>query len=531
MVSTRNILYAYLVPLSLVVCTALTAQSVSAQQPSSMYNDAVSLIRSGDFQGGCAKAEELAHSYPSFYAAYNLLGICATQRGDAQRAESFFRKSIELNSKFIDSRNNLAVNLMQRGNRPAAVAQFIGVLKLDPNNVTALYNLGKVELVSGSLGEGIKHLRRAIDLAPDDVQISLTLADALLASREMGPARDLINQIIQRQQNGHVLLSAALLAVQAGEDILAREGLEKAVHGDPNIRGDILGLARMASAQQRYKVVHILLDAVEQSGKDTAEWNALQGYADYKLGEPARALERLRRAIELNPNVEDFYMKIGELMLFHNSGQAAIAFFEAGLKKLPNSSLLHFGLAVSYMADGTKPEAVREHLETALLLQPDFQPALSLLCLTSYREKDWPRLQDAAERLIHLNPRSHEGYYYKAAALVESRSNEKQGSVFEEAKQLLQQSIRLNPDFADSHIALGKLLVKVDQISPAVVEFERSTTLNPESIEAYYLLGKAYQRAGLKEKSIQAFNEFEKLEAKNQQQLAAGWKVLFQVSK
>jgi len=321
-----------------------------------------------------------------------------------------------------------------------------------------------------------------------------------------------------------------VLAAELEDSVLARQGLEKALRSDSKIESEILHFAKRASLQQKYRLVRTLLDVLEQRAPNSPAWNALQGYADYKLGNPELALPRLQRAIELDPRVEDYYLKIGELMLFHNSSEAALAFFEAGVKQLPDSASLHFGLAVCYFAGRRQPEKLREHLDTALKLQPSFEPALSLLCLTLRRDNEWPQLQEAAERLIRLNARSHEGPYYKAISMLERQIAEEDRSLVGKARELLEHSVRLNPHWPDARIALGKLLLNLNEVSAAVQELERAVELSPEETGAYFHLAKAYRREGQHEKSNRALVEFKKLEAKEQERGAAGWKVLFQVS-
>src|SRR3990172_4582936 len=68
-----------------------------AQTAASVYNSAVQKIRSGNFKGGCAEAQLLAEKVPRFFGSYNLLGMCAMERGEIGKAEENFRRSIELN--------------------------------------------------------------------------------------------------------------------------------------------------------------------------------------------------------------------------------------------------------------------------------------------------------------------------------------------------------------------------------------------------------------------------------------------------
>jgi len=438
-------------------------QAVSLQRPTTLYNDGIVHLRSGDLGKGCSQARQIIQEYPNYHGGYNLAGLCAAGQGDLKQAEVMFRRSISLSPGFADGRINLATNLAQNGKAQEAISHLQEVLKRNPHHVTALYNLGRLELATGAHQSAVSHLRQARALAPTDVQVSITLAKAL-------------------------------------------------------------------SASQQYAEAATMLDAVESAGKNLAEWHALRGYAEYKLNNPEKALEQLRQAIELNPRSEDYYLKIGELMLFHRSTDAARAFFETALQQLPNSALMHYGLAVCYFVDQSDPKRFEEHLERALKIEPRFEPALSLLCQNFRANSQWTLLRQTAERLLQLNPRAHEGYYYKAVALIQNHPAAPAENSLQEAKRLLVEAIRLKPDFADSRIACGKLLIQLDQVPHAIKHLERAAALSPDLAETYFHLANAYRKTGDNGKRELALAKFQTLKNKDIEKRAAGWKSLFRVS-
>ena len=486
----------------------LLGASTGIAQSASAFNDAVLHIRRGDFHTGCQLAERLYHSVPESYAVYNLLGLCAAQRGQQTRAEELFRKSIKLNLKFPDARNNLAVDLLRRGNVAEARAEFNQVLKLDPSNVTALFNLGKVELANGDLINATSHLRKAKTFAPQDPQISLTFAEALLASGQPGPARILVRRFIENEKNSMIVLAASWLALQGLDEGLARKGFEKALILNSDARRELLSLARTAVVQQRYEPATTILSIIQPSKEQAAEWNALAGYANYKLGQKNIGIQLLTQAVQLDPKVEDFWIKLGEVMLFYGHHTDAAQVFRAGLEQLPDSPFLHFGLAVSHLETSANQEELRKHLEAALTLHPDFEPALLVRCYVSYRERNWTDLQDTAERLLAINKTSAEAHYYKALFLVERDGAADDEMSRTTARRFLEESIRLKPEFSGSHMALGRLLSRMGQTSLAIQEFKLAAGLKPNDPSPYYQLSMAYRKTGDSENSRRALDRF-----------------------
>lgn len=515
---------AFLASWFLLACPAQAGQASSAQ-PRSQYNNAVARIQSGDIQGGCQAALRLAQEHPGFFAVHNLLGMCAARRGDAQEAELHFRRCIELNPNFREARNNLAIQLVRQGRADAAMEQFSKVLKADPKNVTTLFNLGRLHLAGKNSRKAAEFLRQANHLSPQDLTITLSLVEALLSMGERQPAADFLDRLIQQGQDPAHLLPASLLALRAGLEDSANRALRKAVTKGAGIEKQLLTLARSAVEKQEYRVAHALLSAFEPPADLTAEWNALAGYTDYKLGNPARSLPRLRQAVELEPTVEEYWLKLGEMLLFYRSFEVAAAVFESGLKELPSAESLHFSLAVAYLALGSHEKAER-HLKTSLKLRPDFEPTFSVLCRAYHQQKNLISLRETTAEWLRLDPKSYEAFYYQGLALMEGVGGESEQRVYEQAQLLFENSIELNPRHAESHLALGKLLVNMNQIPGAIGRLEQARELDPEDPAAYYQLALAYRKAGEPTKSRNALEQFKQKRVQEQP-----WEFVFRVGK
>jgi len=466
--------------------------SAAGQSTESGYNEAVARTRSGDWETACQIAASLVRGQPDFYAAHNLLGLCAARNEDRAAAEISFRKSIALNPKFADSRNNLGIELLRRGERADALAQFTASLRADPKNVTALYNLARIELDAGDHQRALPQLTTASAQAPADLPIRIALAEALALS---------------------------------GKETRARETLKETLRQRPSLAEELLSFARTASSQGRYANVRAILAGFDPGPPHAAEWHAISGYADYKLGNPQRAQQRLRQAIELNPLIEQYWMNMAELLLFHQSFDAATAFLTTGLGTFPESARLHLGMGVAQLAAGGQDEDAIQHLETALQIQPDFEPALSALCEAHHRNKEWKHLDQAAARWLGKNPQADGAYYYQAVVLLEGDSREQPESRAE-AERLLRQSIRIQPRSAASRIAMGKLQNQLDKPAQALEEFRAAIEFDPDKPAAQYQLALTYRKLGQVEKSRQALATFKNMKSKQQP-----WKAVFQLSK
>ena len=75
-----------------------------------------------------------------------------------------------------------------------------------------------------------------------------------------------------------------------------------------------------------------------------------------------------------------------------------------------------------------------------------------------------------------------------------------------ESVRLLERALKLDPTFADAHLALGKIYFEQARYPEAIRTLESAVRLDPASAAACYRLSQAYQRAGNPEKA-QAMSE------------------------
>ncbi len=485
----------------------VVAQAGAGKQPAEEYNRIVGRMSGeGTQAAACADAEKLARSFPSFAPVFNLLGICSTNAGQLEKAESFFRRSVALAPGFTEARNNLAVNLLSRGKAPEARRQLLEVIRLEPRNVTARFNLGKADMAAGKFLEAVENLRTAHEQRPGDPSIVIPYATALHASGQPAESRRLIAEMAKSAPPA-ALLSAGIASATMGEDELTNSILKKALSTDPKLEAQLMQAASDLSGGGKYAEVLVLLSA--DPNQSRSDWHRLYGYASYKLGRPEAALEHLRKAIELGPDEEINYLHMAEFLLFHNSDSAAAAFLKAGLERLPNSPRLHASLAMAGLARGMDPEMSVREAETAVKHDPTYVPALSLLCLANSKLKQWDRLEETAGQLVKLSAGSAESYYYQGLSIAERVNSS--GPKAQQGLGYLRKATKLNPEFADAHFAIGKLLFKIGQTEESIVALRKAAGMKPPNSEAYYQLSRVLQKAGRSEEARSAMNEYKRL--------------------
>jgi predicted Zn-dependent protease len=84
---------------------------------------------------------------------------------------------------------------------------------------------------------------------------------------------------------------------------------------------------------------------------------------------------------------------------------------------------------------------------------------------------------------------------------------------YEEALPYAEGAVAAEPDFFAARNALGRVLLELGQIDRSILELEKAARLAPNSVQTWFALARAYQRAGRPEDVKRARDNFVKLDA------------------
>ncbi len=114
------------------------------------------------------KAREFVAIHPEVWTAgFSWAGHCAAWVAGG-RAPMLYKKAIELNSGDTDSFNELALCQTELGELGAAKISLEKALRLEPENVKIIVNLGALSHKMGKAGEARGFFMSALEFDPDD---------------------------------------------------------------------------------------------------------------------------------------------------------------------------------------------------------------------------------------------------------------------------------------------------------------------------------------------------------------------------
>lgn len=247
-----------------------------------------------------------------------LLGQMAMRQGLYARAEEHYRRAVEVSPKSPRAHQALGSALERLERRDEAMEHFQTALRLAPENPQLHHHLGRVLRAGGELETALEHLQAAVQLVPDFDLAWADLASTWAQKGELEKAAAAYARVVElvpesaaaRVRRAEVLEALGRNAAAAGE-------LGEVVARDPDAVEVALKLARLEADLGRQEAA--LARYEDLLTRDLAP--ALEGRVYFHRGnllaaggEPGRALEEYRRAVERDPSLVEAHFNLGTLL-------------------------------------------------------------------------------------------------------------------------------------------------------------------------------------------------------------------------
>jgi tetratricopeptide (TPR) repeat protein len=133
-----------------------------------LFKEAYDFIRLGEEQKGLEKIREFLEQHQQVWNAWFILGWGLRRLSRWKDAVAAFTKALELGGDNSDTRNEMAICLMEMGNYKAARKELEAALREDPENVKIISNLGVLAMRNGDDDEAAAFFRAVLELEPGD---------------------------------------------------------------------------------------------------------------------------------------------------------------------------------------------------------------------------------------------------------------------------------------------------------------------------------------------------------------------------
>lgn len=248
----------------------------------------------------------------------------------------------------------------------------------NPNSWSARYNLGDSLLAQGKLAEGIKEMREAVRLSPEQTFLRTGLASALFAAGEITESEEQFRQVLAADLNDRTradaLVRYGVVQVSQGHADEAIELYRQALALRPDSHRALFsyGLALAAKGDSQ-GAIEKLRKAIEISPFDPEAQHALGVILsdEHKIRE---ATEHLQMAVDYFPGNAQFRQDLGNALLTANNLEAAQQHLAEAVRLNPNSAPAH-NLLGNVLAKRRNYGAAIREFEAALRIDPDLAGA------------------------------------------------------------------------------------------------------------------------------------------------------------
>ncbi len=409
----------------------------------------VNLERLADAERVLATARLLG---PSNSLVYVALGTLAFSRKDFELAVTHFERASRLDpgspqakTGMVVSLVNRGVGLFQSGKTAEARKAFQSALAVDPRAVSAMRNLGVLELKEGNAGPAAELFEKALALSAEDPELLKLLVAALQLVGDEARLLQAVKRLTKAEpSNADAFAALGILLERQGGSGEAEEAFVRAGKLGTAEPYPYLHLARLSIEKGRTadaaRLLHQAIGAsIQKAGSIGAQAAhgvgtrqgalspndlvRLEGLSR-QVEEPRRILSeslQLLRSIASDPKAFeadlldlcswypqsiDLQVTLGGLYQEQGSWQEARELWERLLEKHPSIVEAHLGLALALERSGSLPESANAYLR-AMDLAPDRPEAydgLERVYRSLHREEDLTATLLDRSILDSLNP-------------------------------------------------------------------------------------------------------------------------------
>jgi len=483
-------------------------------------------------QGKKAEAEEFLkqakRDFPDNSAGYRMLGDFYFTAGDMGKATAEYAtlyqehpKDIQvqknytqiliLNKRYDEARklNNEILKVSPQdtdallyrgeleiaaGDASSAILTLQAVLKGEPNNAAAHYQLGLAFQALGNFESAESEWREAVRLRPEFIEAQRSLALLAMRQGDMETLESATTQLIHLQPSspeGYALRALSEINTKHFED--AEQDAHKAIAADPRSHLGYVQLGNLRLMQKQYgEASKAYQDALDRDPNST---DALRGLMNTYLAQNQvdKALAVANAQIAKSPANGSFYYLLGSVLFREKKDlSGAEAAFNRSLELDKNNLGTMIELAKVQAAKGETDQAIAIY-QQAIKDHPRVPDFYILLGELYGSKRDWTKAQEAYQKALEVKPNDPIASNNLANVILRTGGNADQ------AMSLAQVARQQMPDSPAAADTLGWAFYQKGAYRSAISMLQEALKLQeknkaPESAAIHYHLGLAYQK-------------------------------------
>ncbi|MBW2272293.1 MAG: tetratricopeptide repeat protein [Deltaproteobacteria bacterium] len=385
-----------------------------------------------------------------------------------------------------------------------AIIEYRNVLKIDPNNATAHYELSKSYMAVSKIKEAFWELNETVRLDPANTEARLSFGAMSLLAKDYDEALaqgEAVAEIDPEADQAYLLIGQALENLDRGEE--AEESYKKSIELAPDNHNYITLLAGYYQRSDRSDQAEPLYHQATEVEPSFATFTNLGRFLAGQGGREVDAEAAFREALAVSEGdqIAKAHKNLAAYLFYTQREDEAIAILREGIGKSEEKLDLIYTLARYYGSVGETEKAdalLREATEA------DTSSPTAFLTLSAYLGKsgDLEGALEAADSALEIDPVSKEARLRKAEVLVDLgfraiRERRESGEVvethplFDEARSLVDGVLAEQPSLAQALFVRAKIAMAEERADDAVEDLRAAIDSKPEWAQAHFVLGSA----------------------------------------
>jgi len=386
-------------------------ESVGDAQIDEWIREAFALHQAGKSGDAENHYRRILRARPGNVDALYLLGEIANRSGRHERAIELIGKAIAANDKVAMFHHELGSALRAQRDLVRAEQSYRRAIELAPDDLQSLSELGDLQLDQGKAGAAEQTFRELQRRAPGLLAASVNLGSALMAQNRLDEAEQCLNEALKLDPFCVPALSnLGVVAMKRRNVPGARQLLERALEFDPLYFEAKVNLAVVYQKLWIWdKAMSMLEEAARiRPGHPEVRYSLARAY--WHRNDYAAAEQALREAVRLAPHLIDAAVDLGRILYETGRADEALEQMRGVVRQFPTQPVAHVSLGFALETVGEFGQAMACYEKALALGADNVQAHVNvgvLRILTGDFERGWPEYEwrVRTEELLHAYQR------------------------------------------------------------------------------------------------------------------------------
>jgi tetratricopeptide (TPR) repeat protein len=439
------------------------------------------------------------------------LGILDFRQRNFKEAEAAFKRAQTLEPESSAVNEAIGIFYWAQHDLSQAGQAFATAAKFSPARSSSRLEYAQFEIQTGDLAAGKSLLEAMTQKTPDYLPAWMLLAQIAESEKKYDESAALNARVLARDPtHPEALLFRGRLDLEKGDTSKAAaelEGMLKLYPRSPQVYYQ-LGSTYLASGEIE-KATASLNQAIALA-PDYPDATILLAGIQIKTGEPNTAIFSLKPLVRQHPDILRGWHLLAAAYRSADDFDHALAVYVEVERLFPRDPQTPWLMGLLY-AGQNKIDEARQAFGQALVLAPDYLPALEQLVGLDLAEKKYSTALQRVESRLEKNP-GLPGLHLLLAKIFLAQKDTNQ------AEASLLKAIELQPDSPATYFMLAQLYASTNQNRKALANLQADLARNPHDVQALMLMGLIYDQ---QEDYTSARTTYEKLLAINPNLISA----------